>query len=102
MQYTRTELPTMLSIRSVTTIFKKDFSEDLISDEGGEVHSFCELQYVERGSYHVTLDGKDFCVQEGQMMVYAPNVFHGGNHPRRTDLADIIAFEAEGDDFSRL
>ena len=42
----------------------------------GESHPMFELTYVDQGSLHSVVDGKDILLQQGEMMVYAPNQWH--------------------------
>ena len=93
MEYTKTCLPEFLSVRSIITIFRADFSSYKLTGES-ESHDFCEIKYVERGSHRLLLDGISFELSEGQMMIYAPNAEHIANG--KTDaLASIVSFESD-------
>ena len=93
MEYTKTCLPDFLSVRSIITIFRADFSSYKLTGES-ESHDFCEIKYVERGSHRLLLDGIPFELSEGQMMIYAPNAEHVANG--KTDaLASIVSFESD-------
>ena len=89
-EYTKTALPSFLSIESITTIFKQDMSRSV--SKGGEAHDFCELLYVQKGEHHVAVDGVPYAVAEGQMILYAPNAHHR-TIGRSTALVGIISFE---------
>ena len=99
MQYAKTDLPSFLSVRSITTIFQVDFST--YPRSGGESHNFCELKYIERGNHQVLLDGTPFDLSEGDMIIYAPGVYHDSKEPSSA-LADIISFESDGIAFPQL
>lgn len=100
MEYTKTRLPEFLSVRSIITIFRVDFSSYHLTGES-ERHDFCELKYVEKGSHRLLLDGKAFELSDGQMMIYAPNAEHNANG--KTDaLASIISFESNTDAINEI
>ncbi len=42
----------------------------------GEKHDFWELTYVERGTLHNVVDGKDYEQSQGEIMLFLPNQFH--------------------------
>ena len=42
----------------------------------GEAHTMAELTYVDRGTLHSVADGCDLQLQQGQLMLYAPNQWH--------------------------
>ena len=90
-QYSKTALPSFLSVESITTIFRQDMSHSVSA--GGEAHDFCELLYVQQGLHHVAVDGVPFTVGEGQMIVYAPNAHHR-MIGKSTALVGIISFGA--------
>ena len=100
MEYTKTKLPEFLSVQSIITIFRVDFSSYKLTGES-ERHDFCELKYVEKGSHPLLLNGTPFELSEGQMMIYAPNAEHNANG--KTDAtASIISFESNTDAIENL
>lgn len=42
----------------------------------GERHPYWELTYVDSGSMMCTIEGKDFELRQGDMLMFAPNQFH--------------------------
>ncbi len=42
----------------------------------GERHPYWELTYVDSGSMVCTIEGKDFQLRQGDMLLFAPNQFH--------------------------
>ena len=90
-EYSKTALPSFLSVESITTIFQQDMSHTV--SMGGESHDFCELLYVQRGTHHVAVDGIPFTLSEGQMILYAPNAHHR-MVGRSTAFVGIVSFEA--------
>ncbi len=95
MKYTQTTLPDFLSVRSIITIFRADFSSYPLTGEG-ESHDFCELKYIERGSHSLLLDGVPVSLSEGQLIIYAPNAEHKAIG-KSNALSDIISFESDTD-----
>lgn len=69
----------------------------------GEAHSVLELAYVDQGTMHSVADGRDLVLEQGEMVVYAPDQWH-------MQYADIdaapryvtIAFEISGGDLQTL
>ena len=100
MQYTKTNLPDFLSVRSTVLIFRADFSSYPVS-KNGESHNFCELKYIEKGSHRLILDGKPFDLSEGQMMIYATMAHHAARE-KSNALADIISFESDSEAIAQL
>ncbi len=48
----------------------------------GEQHDFWELTYVERGQLHNVVDGKDFVLEQGEIMFFLPGQFHSQHADR--------------------
>lgn len=42
----------------------------------GEAHPMAELLYVDKGSLHSVADGQDLCLQQGDLVLYAPEQWH--------------------------
>lgn len=90
-EYSKTALPSFLSVESITTIFQQDMSRTV--SMGGESHDFCELLYVQRGTHHVAVAGVPHTVEAGQMIVYAPNAHHR-MVGKSNAFVGIVSFEA--------
>lgn len=99
MEYARTSLPVCLSVRSITTIFRVDFST--YPRSGGESHYLAELKYIDLGTHSITVDGVPFTLNEGQMMIYAPFSFHDSAESSCA-RASIVSFETDGEEFDEL
>ena len=69
----------------------------------GEAHHMLELTYVDQGSLHSVVDGKDFLMETGDFALYAPHQWH-------MQFADMevspryvtISFTVSGGDLSPL
>ena len=99
MEYTKTTLPICLSVRTLTTLLRVDFST--YPPSGGESHSMAEVKYIERGTHVTLLDGVRYTIEEGQMLLYAPFAYHDFACKNNT-LAGIIAFETDSPEFAEL
>ncbi len=99
MEYARTSLPVCLSVSSITTIFRVDFST--YPRSGGESHYLAELKYIDRGTHSITVDGIPFTLNEGQIMIYAPFAYHDSIAPSSA-VASIVSFETDGEEFEEL
>jgi AraC-like DNA-binding protein len=67
----------------------------------GESHSMAELTYVDQGTVHSVADGKDLLLEQGDMVLYAPDQWH--MQYADEDVRFItISFSWEGHDFSSL
>ena len=63
----------------------------------GEAHAMPELVYAEKGKVHCVADGRDFLLNEGELVVFGPNQWHMlyadvGTAPRYV----TVMFEGEG------
>lgn len=63
----------------------------------GETHSMAELVYVDQGSLHSVADGQDLILEQGDMVLYAPEQWHMqyADPPQAPRLVSI-GFEARG------
>lgn len=63
----------------------------------GETHSMAELVYVDQGSLHSVADGQDLILEQGDMVLYAPNQWHMQYaEPPQAPRLVSIGFEARG------
>ena len=63
-----------LQIDSIYTFFYHEKEKGFIFP--GEAHKPLELTYVDKGSIHSVADGKDILLEQGDMIIYAPNQWH--------------------------
>lgn len=61
----------------------------------GERHDFWELVYVDRGELDLFMDSKRVRLKQGDLVFYAPNVFHGGGAADSAVNAMIVSFESK-------
>ena len=63
----------------------------------GETHSMAELVYVDQGSLHSVADGQDLILEQGDMVLYAPEQWHMQYaEPPQAPRLVSIGFEARG------
>ena len=67
-------LPQKLWVNSLYTFFYHEKELGFVFP--GEAHSVLELTYVDQGTLHSVADGADLLLQQGDMVIYAPNQWH--------------------------
>ena len=68
------QLQYSLQVKTIYTFFYQEKEQGFIFP--GESHPMLELTYVDQGSLHSVADGKDFVLEQGDMVIYAPNQWH--------------------------
>ncbi len=63
-----------LNIEKIYTVFYQEKEKGFLFS--GESHSVVELTYVDQGSLHSVADGQDILLEQGDLMLYAPNQWH--------------------------
>lgn len=82
-----------VSVNEIITVFKYNFSEKS-KPLNGDVHDFPEIIYALNNELYPIIDGKQFVLKEGDMLIYAPNSYHISTK-RFTATALIISFTAK-------
>jgi AraC-like DNA-binding protein len=81
-KYYETEIDEGFNISKIVTVFWKDFSLEgeayFKKGKAGEKHDFWELLFIAGGSHRVKVENTVFSLNEGEVMFYAPNQWHGG------------------------
>lgn len=91
------KLPVYISVSHIFTSLRVDFpavtARYLAENrpEPGDVHNFPELLYIRQGHHRCLLDGVPYDLSAGQLIIYAPNVFHDGDG-NSTAIGEIISF----------
>lgn len=81
-------------VSSIVTVFDVDLR---VVKSYGETHNFPEIIYVKDGYSNMTLDGEETMLKKGQLIVIAPNTFHGKpdcEPDYGTAVHAIISFES--------
>ena len=63
-----------LKIEKLYTLFYQEKEQGFLF--AGESHSVGELTYVDQGRLHSVADGQDILLEQGDLMLYAPNQWH--------------------------
>lgn len=72
--YTYKEIVSNIHVNKIYTKFYQEKPPKYIFK--GEVHSFWELTFVDRGVLFTDVDGKHFELQQGDIILYAPHQYH--------------------------
>ncbi len=67
-------LPQKLWVNSLYTFFYHEKELGFVFP--GESHAVLELTYVDQGTLHSVADGTDLLLQQGDIVIYAPNQWH--------------------------
>ena len=92
MPYTSTNIPDMLSIKGIFTVLSPTLFRPTTGC--GEAHDFPEIFFVDRGEHTIIIDGENYKLSSGQMIIYAPNSYHRSAFPSDA-VASIISFDIE-------
>lgn len=91
-------LPVYISVSHVFSALSVDFSamHAMFQSEKrklrGDIHNFPELLYIRQGHHRVLLDGIPYDLSAGQLIIYAPNVYHVGDDISSAQ-GEIISFD---------
>jgi len=72
--YFFTDIPLEISITKLVTIHYFEFGRDYVFD--GESHDFWELFYIDSGKAEIEYGGSIYQLNQNDIMLYAPNIFH--------------------------
>lgn len=96
----KNKLPVYISVSHVFSALEADFpalnakyqAENRLYP--GDVHDFPELLYIRQGHHCVLLDGVPYKLSAGQLIIYAPNVYHIGDG-NSSAVGEIISFDTD-------
>ena len=63
-----------LEVRAIYTLFYQEKERGFLFK--GEAHDLIELVYVDKGALHNVVNGADTLLSQGEMMLYAPGIWH--------------------------
>ena len=63
-----------ISVSRIVTVLYLENSSSFVF--GGESHDFWEFNYIDKGCMVVTVDGKEFLLNSGELVFFQPNEFH--------------------------
>lgn len=87
----KTYIENLITVDSIVTVYYYHMQGGIGE---GDCHNFWEFQYVDRGTYRVTLDGVQYDLSEGQMILYPPNAYHCGVDDAFSAYVGIVSFES--------
>ena len=93
-EFIKTKVYDSLLISSVVTVLEVDLRKKASL---GEVHNFPEIIFVKEGYTDLHVDGKVTPIQKGELIIIAPNTFHGKSEKEPelgTGVHTIISFES--------
>ena len=99
--YHKTGLPRMVTVTEIVTLFRRTFHPG--QRPTGESHPFWEFVFVEGGTLDVCVGGKEYRLEENQLMFYPPEEIHEGKTPfqQETSLA-VVSFSSSAPELERL
>lgn len=100
MEYVSTRISDPLIVGGIFTVLKPDLSASRSSSKG-EAHDFPEIMHVTSGTHTVALNGKEYTVKAGQLVIYAPGTYHVSVAPSDATVS-IISFETASDSLRPL
>ncbi len=90
-----------LRIHRILTLHLQELEQDYLFP--GESHPAAELLYVDEGSLHCAVQGQDFLLNKGELVLYSPGQWHMQYAPQGQAPRIIgITFEAQGVPWQRL
>lgn len=94
--YVRPQIDNVITVRSIISLYRIDLRR---KPSSGDVHDFPEIFYVEEGHQSTNIDGIHYHLNAGQMIMYAPNAYHGPVLPNQLAFGGgsvcIVGFEAD-------
>lgn len=92
--YIRTQVTDLVTVRSIVTVHYFDLRQIRTA---GESHDFPEIFYVDQGREELRVNGVPISLQAGQLVIYAPNAYHGLPEPTGpgSSVAGIVSFESD-------
>ncbi len=92
--YVRTQVTELITVRSIVTVHYFDLR---LQQTVGERHDFPEIFYVDNGFEETCIDGTPLTLQAGQLVIFAPNAYHGFEEPDGpgNGAVGIVSFESD-------
>ena len=90
--YISTALPESVMVSGIVKVLLHTFSG--VASGKGESHDFPEIQYINKGRHNVVVDGVEYTLNAGQMILYPPNAYHTSSKHYGAE-ASIISFRAD-------
>lgn len=88
-EYAKSPVSNIITVTSIATALRADLRNRIARTES---HNFPEIFFMAEGRGYTTVNGKRHDLKAGQMILYAPNSFHGEGSG---GIAEVISFETE-------
>jgi len=100
MEIMKNDIPEIISVRSIRTVYSFDFrGQEFLHT--GDVHDFPEIIYIRSGRNTIRVGDSRVALCEGQMTIYPPGAYHIGESA--SDLSVyIISFDSDSDELEKL
>ena len=101
MPYMGTEISDALSVTGLYSVLRPELMKNWPGK--GEAHPFPEIFCLSRGRHWLRIDGGEYVLTAGQMIIYAPNSFHEATERRPENAeAGVLTFDVTSDLLSPL
>lgn len=90
----KTYIANLIAVDSIVTVYYYHLQGRAGTTTTGDRHNFWEFQYVDKGTHHVLLDGVRYDLNEGQMILFAPNAHHCSAGEAFSAHVGIVSFES--------
>ena len=97
--YKKNNVYNFVSVHSIQTVCRFKINENFNFRK--DIHDFPEIFYVEKGNYDVFADEELYKLNEGQILIYAPNSEHYSKPPQYAQIA-VISFDIDSDKIPSL
>ena len=92
--FVRQDLPQVVSISKLITVFYMELSKDFHFE--GERHNFWEMVYIDKGEMLCTADNHQFTLKSGEVTFHKPNEFHNLSGDGKTaPNVSVLTFECD-------
>lgn len=82
------------TVSKIYTIYYLEYTKGYISPL--ESHDFWELNYADKGAIYVSCDGREYRLDEGELIMLPPNLLHGLRSDEQTPSnAFIVSFAVQ-------
>ena len=102
--YTVRKIKDIISVDSIISVYHRNLSKGSLI--GGDIHDFPEICFVEEGSVTPYVDDVPITINKGQIIIYAPNSYHGPKPSLQYDMfravLGIISFTTNSRELASL
>lgn len=100
MEIMRNDIPDIISVKSIRTVYSIDFRGTDITPVG-DIHDFPELIFIRCGQDIIRIGDKRVTLNAGQMTFYPPSTYHIGEGNNNVALY-VITFDSDSEALNAL